>query len=266
MKKPANQNANLAESSATIKANELHQEYHDQAVEEAKLKAQRPSSIQELKDALEEFEREHECYGLRINSKRTVFAEGGVNDSIMMISKAPGDEEDDDDRGLPFVGEAGVCLKKTINEFLYPGNSPGDSPQGVYFTNVMPWKLKGSKGEDREPVEREIDIMRPFVQKHVKLVAPKVVVLLGNAACKCLIPKHTTKVEAGFEWEVGIEKLREEQEKRQQYKKGHLYDYDRWPVWVTYNPAYLLWLRSKEQHAERKEEFRSDIKALQEYL
>ena len=108
---------------------------------------------------------------LRNNSKNIVLGEGNIDSPIMLIGEAPGEEEDK--TGRPFVGAAGILLNKMLNAI-------GQDRNNTYITNILFWRPPGN----RKPTEEEINICLPFVHKHVELVNPNILVLVGAIAAK----------------------------------------------------------------------------------
>lgn len=127
-------------------------------------------TLKALQDALLSFEG---C-NLRFGARQTVFADGKPQADIMFIGEAPGGDEDR--QGIPFVGRAGQMLDKMLAAIRL------DRSQ-VYITNMIPWRPPGN----RTPTPLEIELCRPFIERHIQLVNPKVLVLLGNVSTKALL-------------------------------------------------------------------------------
>lgn len=128
------------------------------------------TTIDGLKQALADFDK---CE-LKRTASNLVFCDGNAQAKIMIIGEAPG--KDEDRMGVPFVGSAGQLLDQMLA-------SVGLDRQSVYITNIMPWRPPGN----RTPTEEEIEMMRPFVEKHVQLVAPDVILALGGTSAKMLL-------------------------------------------------------------------------------
>ena len=109
---------------------------------------------------------------------KVVFGAGDANAELMFVGEAPGAEEDR--RGLPFVGRAGVLL----NELL---EGIGLSRDRVFIGNVLKCRPPGNR--DPQPVE--IESCRPYLLDQVRLIEPKVVATLGNFATKLLTGNQT---------------------------------------------------------------------------
>ena len=116
---------------------------------------------------------------LKRGARNLVFADGNPNARVMVIGEAPGREEDIE--GRPFVGQAGHMLDKMFAA-IGLGRASEDAAF-VYITNVMPWRPP----QNREPKPQEIAMMLPFLRRHVELVNPDVIVLMGNIACQAAL-------------------------------------------------------------------------------
>ncbi|KGM86357.1 uracil-DNA glycosylase, family 4 [Roseovarius mucosus DSM 17069] len=114
---------------------------------------------------------------LKRGARNLVFSDGNPAARVMIIGEAPG--RDEDQQGKPFVGRAGQLLDRMLAAIgLMRG---AEAPQeAVYITNVLPWRPP----QNRDPNAEEIAMMRPFVARHVALVNPAAVVLMGNISCE----------------------------------------------------------------------------------
>jgi uracil-DNA glycosylase len=140
------------------------------AFEDARALAASASTIAELRAALDGFTG---C-NLRHSAKTLVFADGNPEADVMFIGEAPGREEDL--QGMPFVGRAGQLLDRMLAAI-------GLSRETAYITNMIPWRPPGN----RTPAAHEIELCRPFIERHIALADPKVLVMLGNVASKSLL-------------------------------------------------------------------------------
>ena len=111
---------------------------------------------------------------LKKQAKNTVFADGNPSSKIMLIGEAPGAEEDK--VGKPFVGAAGKLLDKMLAAIKLDRNS-------VYITNIVPWRPPNN----RSPTLEEIMQCLPFIQKHIDIIRPEILVLLGATATKAIL-------------------------------------------------------------------------------
>jgi uracil-DNA glycosylase family 4 len=103
-----------------------------------------------------------------------VFCDGNPKSKIMLVGEAPGSNEDQE--GLPFVGRAGVLLDKMLASIDL-------NRKNVYITNVINYRPP----ENRRPTDSEINRYLPFVKKHIEIINPKILVLLGSTAMNAFI-------------------------------------------------------------------------------
>ena len=146
------------------------------AAEAASLQAQ---SLEALRDALAAFAH---CE-LKKGARNTVFADGNPKARVLILGEAPGADEDRE--GRPFVGRAGQLLDRMFDAIGLSRTSP-DAESALYITNVMPWRPPGN----RDPEPEEIAMMRPFVERHIALIDPAVIVVMGNTPLDALTGKR----------------------------------------------------------------------------
>jgi uracil-DNA glycosylase len=188
-----------------------------EAVEQAKAAAQACTTLEELSDVLGRFEG---CE-LRFHAKNMVFGTGSVGAPLMLIGDAPDTEEDR--AGAPFVAQTGALLDKMLQAI---GLSRGD----VYLSSPVFWRPAGN----RSPTDGEMAICRPFLEKQISLVGPKLLLLAGGQAVNSLItsvgPKQGITRSRGtwFDIQVGETSL---------------------PALATLHPAYLLKTPSAKRQA-----------------
>lgn len=132
--------------------------------------AQSASDLDQLRSLIESFDG---C-NLKRTAKSTVFADGNRSARIMFIGEAPG--RDEDAQGLPFVGRAGQLLDRMLAGI-------GLNRETAYITNVIPWRPPGN----RTPTPQETEICRPFIERHIELINPEILVLLGGSSAKTLL-------------------------------------------------------------------------------
>ena len=125
--------------------------------------------------------------GLKKTASNLVFGDGAVNADIMMIGKSPG--ADEDRQGKPFVGQSGKLLDKMLM-------SIGLDRQHVYMTNVLLFRPPGN----RSPTPEEIGQFMPILRRHIQLVAPKIIVTLGEEAGKALMNTNDGMLKQRGSW------------------------------------------------------------------
>jgi uracil-DNA glycosylase family 4 len=138
--------------------------------EEANKSASSAQTLEELKSALMAFEG---C-ALKHTATNLVFGDGNPKARVMLIGEAPG--ADEDRMGLPFVGQSGQLLDKALS-FI------GLTRQNFYITNTIPWRPPGN----RQPTPGEAEACLPFVKRHIDLVDPDFLILVGGTAAKTLL-------------------------------------------------------------------------------
>lgn len=129
-----------------------------------------------LKAAVQGFEH---CE-LKRGARNAVFSDGQPAARVMIIGEAPGREEDR--AGKPFVGRAGQLLDRMFDA-IDLGRAHADPARAVYITNVLPWRPPSN----RTPEQAEIAMMLPFLERHIHLINPDFVVLMGNTPCQALL-------------------------------------------------------------------------------
>ena len=111
---------------------------------------------------------------LKKSATNIVFADGNPKAKIMLIGEGPGSNEDQE--GIPFVGRAGALLDKMLASINL-------NRKNVYITNVVNYRPP----ENRRPTEEEIAKYLPYLKKHIEIINPKILVLLGSTALNALI-------------------------------------------------------------------------------
>tara|TARA_B100000963_G_C22540896_1_gene632134 strand:+ start:269 stop:964 length:696 start_codon:yes stop_codon:yes gene_type:complete len=114
---------------------------------------------------------------LRKTAKNLVFCDGNPKSKIMLIGEAPGANEDEE--GLPFVGRAGILLDKMLASINLDRKK-------VYISNIVNYRPP----ENRRPTDKEIERYLPFITKHIEIINPKILVLLGSTAMNALVGKE----------------------------------------------------------------------------
>ena len=179
----------------------------EEALTTARELAQAAGTLDELKAALAGFEG---C-ALKQTAMNLVFADGNPKARLMIFGEGPG--ADEDRQGLPFVGASGQLLDRMLAAI-------GLDRSSVYITNLLSWRPPGN----RTPTSTEIAACLPFVERHIELVDPAYLLLVGGSAAKTLLGRSQ-----------GILKLR-----------GHWAHYQHAgmvrpiPALASLHPAYLL--------------------------
>ena len=140
-------------------------------IDEAKKIASSASNLVELKMAVSNFEN---C-GLKKMATNTVFADGNPDAKIMVIGEAPGNNEDL--QGIPFCGDSGKLLDEAFKAINL------ERSKDYYITNVIFWRPPGN----RPPTNEELAICRPFVERHMALLNPEILILVGSSAMNSVL-------------------------------------------------------------------------------
>ncbi len=162
-------------SPATIAAPAKSFQGQAEAIADARRLAESATTLAELKESLLSF---HGC-GLRKTAMNTVFSDGNPESPLMLIGEAPGAEEDK--QGIPFCGASGQLLDKMMAAIGLTRTAAGK--ESFYISNTLFWRPPGN----RQPTPDEIEICRPFVEKHIALVNPKLLLLIGGTATKAML-------------------------------------------------------------------------------
>lgn len=166
------------------------------------------------------------CKLCELGRTQVVNSVGNFDADLMFVGEAPG--ADEDIQGEPFVGKAGQLLTDIIEKGLQIPR------KDVFIGNINRCRPPGN----RAPEPDESAVCKPFLQREIAVVRPKVIVVLGATAAQNLL-----------ETKVPISKLR-----------GHFHDYLGSKVMPTFHPAYLL----RDPH--KKREVWEDMKMVKSYL
>jgi DNA polymerase len=146
---------------------------------------------------------------LKSNATNIVFGDGNPKSRIMLIGEAPGANEDQE--GLPFVGRAGALLDKMLAAIDLDRKK-------VYISNIINYRPP----DNRRPTDEEVKKYLPFITKHIEIINPKILVLLGSTAMNALIGNEVVISKMRGKW---IEK-----------KFGNC----KTSVLITFHPAFLM--------------------------
>ncbi|MFZ4125229.1 MAG: uracil-DNA glycosylase [Rickettsiales bacterium] len=184
---------------------------------DARAAADAATTLEELYTAIRNF---NGCT-LKKTAQNTVIFEGMAESRLMFIGEAPG--ADEDRQGVPFCGASGQLLDKALSFIGL------DRKENFYITNTLFWRPPGN----RTPTTEELEICKPFVEKHIALIKPHTLVLVGGTATKAVLNNN-----------VGITRLR-----GQVFSYKNSYMDSEVPVHVIYHPSYLLRQPSAKKQA-----------------
>jgi DNA polymerase len=164
------------------------------------------SDLPESMDGLKQMVTGCHLCELSKSRKKAVFGEGDPKAMVMFVGEGPGATEDS--TGRPFVGRSGELLTKMIENVLQIPR------QEVYITNIV----KCRPPANRAPTESEALLCRPYLNRQIEMIGPKIIVTLGATAYKYLTNDETS-----------ISKVR-----------GHAIDTESYTLIPTFHPSYLL--------------------------
>jgi len=144
------------------------------------------TKLQKLENLKNQINKIKNCL-LKKSAKKIVFGDGNINSKIMIIGEGPGAQEDE--LGLPFVGRAGKLLDKMLEAIQLDRSK-------VYISNVVNFRPP----ENRKPTENEIERYLPYLKKHIEIIAPKILILLGSTALNTLIGSSVVISKARGKW------------------------------------------------------------------
>jgi len=170
--------------------------YENEAINRYKInnnianKGPKSKKLQELRDAISKIKN---CE-LKNNSTNIVFSDGNPDAHIMIIGEGPGANEDLE--GVPFIGRTGELLDKMLSSINLDRNS-------VYISNVVNYRPP----ENRNPNKEEITRYLPYLIKHIEIINPKVLILLGSTALNTIIGDENVISDIRGKWiekKIGI--------------------------------------------------------------
>ena len=167
-----------------------------------------PNKVVDLEKLKRSIQNIKNC-SLKENATNIVFSDGNPKSKIMLVGEAPGANEDEE--GLPFVGRAGALLDKMLTAINLDRKK-------VYISNIINYRPP----ENRRPTDEEIKRYLPFITKHIEIINPKILVLLGSTAMNALIGNEIVISKMRGKW---IEK-----------KFGNC----KTSVIITFHPAFLM--------------------------
>ena len=152
------------------------------------------------------------------NSSQIVFGNGDINSPIMIIGGVPNIE--DDVSGKVFSGADGELLKKMLSAI----NITIENIYLTYAINFRPF-------DDRKPSSTEIKRYSDFLKKHINIINPQLIIIMGSIAMESL-----TGINAKISVERGI-------------WKETIIQNDNYNLIVTFDPSYLLRIPENKKHA-----------------
>ena len=155
---------------------------------------------------------------LKSHAKNFVFNDGNHESKVMIVGEGPGEKEDE--LGKPFVGDAGILLNKMLKAI----NINRDK---IYITNVVNFRPPNN----RKPEVKEITRYSNYLRKHISIIDPKILILLGSTAMESLFGSNIKISRERGKWKEVIIN-----------SKVYL-------TMVSFHPAYLLRQPEQKKHS-----------------
>lgn len=178
----------------------------------------REEIVEHDKEALLEANREkyQNCQKCNLFRQRIkfVYGEGDPCAKLMLIGEGPGSEENK--QGRPFVGKAGQLLTRMLQAIEF-------DREEVYITNIVKCQPPGN----RNPLPEEVNSCLPYLREQIKIISPKLLVLLGKVAAFSLF---------GISEPLSV--LRQK-----------VFDFEHIETYITYHPAALIYNSSLKKHS-----------------
>ena len=146
---------------------------------------------------------------LKSNSKNLILGSGKINSPIMLIGEAPSEEEDE--TGLVFKGDVGELLKKMLHAIQI-------KLENAYIT----YSINFRPPDDRKPTSQEIKRYSIFLKRHISIINPKILVLMGSTAMEAVTGLTSRISNERGKWKEIILKNRT------------------YPIMITFSPSYLI--------------------------
>ena len=166
---------------------------------------------------------------LKNNAEKMVFSDGNINSQIMIVGEGPGEKEDE--IGKPFVGDAGNLLNKMLSAINI-------NRESVYITNVVNFRTPNN----RKPTSAEINRYSIYLQDHILIINPKILIIMGSTAMEALVGNNIKISKDRGKWKEIIIKNKT------------------FTSIITFHPAYLL------RQPDQKKYSWSDLKEIRKKI
>ena len=201
-------NQNDIISSELRNLNNINYIFSDRPINRVKTKPKVEDRSKLLTDLRIEIENIQNCE-LKNTANNLVFGDGNQQSKIMIVGEGPGQKEDE--IGKPFVGEAGSLLNKMLNAIKINRNQ-------IYITNVVNYRPPNN----RKPEPSEISKYSVFLRKHISIINPKILILMGSTAMESLFGSGIKITKERGSW------------------KDIIINNKTYLCMITFHPAYLL--------------------------
>ena len=206
-------NQNDIINSELINSYDIEYIFSDKPINRFKIKPMLEDKSKLLSDLRSEIKNIDNCE-LKSSATKLVFSDGDNQSQIMIIGEGPGQKEDED--GKPFVGDAGMLLNKMLKAINIERGK-------VYITNVVNYRPPNN----RKPEPAEVSRYSNFLRKHISIIDPKILILMGSTAMESLFGSKIKITKERGNW------------------KDIIINNKTYLCMITFHPAYLL--RQPEQ-------------------
>ena len=182
--------------------------FSDKPINRLKTKPKVEDISKKLDELRIEIENIENCE-LKKNASKIVFNDGDYESKIMIVGEGPGQKEDE--TGKPFVGDAGLLLNKMLK-------SINIERKNVYITNVVNYRPPNN----RKPEPAEITKYSNFLRRHISIIDPKILILMGSTAMESLFGTNIKITKERGSW------------------KDIIINNKTYLCMITFHPAYLL--------------------------
>ena len=206
-------NQNDIINSELINSYDIEYIFSDKPINRFKIKPMLEDKSKLLSDLKSEIKNIDNCE-LKSSATKLVFSDGDNQSQIMIIGEGPGQKEDE--VGKPFVGDAGMLLNKMLKAINIERSK-------VYITNVVNYRPPNN----RKPEPAEVSRYSNFLRKHISIIDPKILILMGSTAMESLFGSKIKITKERGNW------------------KDIIINNKTYLCMITFHPAYLL--RQPEQ-------------------
>ena len=206
-------NQNDIINSELINSYDIEYIFSDKPINRFKIKPMLEDKSKLLSDLRSEINNIVNCE-FKSSATKLVFSDGDNQSQIMIIGEGPGQKEDE--AGKPFVGDAGMLLNKMLKAINIERSK-------VYITNVVNYRPPNN----RKPEPAEVSRYSNFLRKHISIIDPKILILMGSTAMESLFGSKIKITKERGDW------------------KDIIINNKTYLCMITFHPAYLL--RQPEQ-------------------
>ena len=206
-------NQNDIINSELINSYDIEYIFSDKPINRFKIKPILEDRSKLLSDLRSEIKNIDNCE-LKSSATKLVFSDGDNQSQIMIIGEGPGQKEDE--AGKPFVGDAGMLLNKMLKAINIERGK-------IYITNVVNYRPPNN----RKPEPAEVSRYSNFLRKHISIIDPKILILMGSTAMESLFGSKIKITKERGNW------------------KDIIINNKTYLCMITFHPAYLL--RQPEQ-------------------